>query len=173
MLKEDCFLLGKVSKSIGLKGTVSILLNQVKPERLKTLESILINVNGVLIPFFLEHYKFQKGKFLVVELEGVNSEKDTQQLIGNEVFVDSSLLKKLADKQYDDFEVIDFLVYDQNENEIGTIANVINAAGNIVFEMNEPEGLMLPAHQDLILKLDRNNKSIQLQIPDGLLEIYE
>ena len=52
MRKEDCYFLGKITRRHGLAGNVILKLDTDQPELYNKLESIFVEINGLLVPFF-------------------------------------------------------------------------------------------------------------------------
>ena len=67
---------------------------------------------------------------------------------------------------------VGFSVWDENENEIGTVLDYVDIKNNhlLIVEINNRE-VMIPAHDALIIKVMKKEKIIQLQIPEGLLDL--
>ena len=53
MKKEDCYFLGTITRTHGLQGNVVLKLDTDQPEMYNKLESIFVEVNGLLVPFFV------------------------------------------------------------------------------------------------------------------------
>ena len=51
---KDCYFLGTITKAHGYKGELNVHLDTDEPQAYKNLESIFIEKNGLLIPFFLK-----------------------------------------------------------------------------------------------------------------------
>jgi 16S rRNA processing protein RimM len=51
MKKEDCYFLGTITRTHGLQGNVILKLDTDQPEMYNKLESIFVEVNGLLVPF--------------------------------------------------------------------------------------------------------------------------
>ncbi len=65
MNKEACFQLGYVAKIHGIHGEVSIVLDVDNPEYYQNLESVFVEFNSRLVPFFIEHMQgCRKGAHL-------------------------------------------------------------------------------------------------------------
>ena len=54
MRKEDCYYLGKITKTHGFKGNLILHLDTDEPELYENLESVFIERDGMLVPFFFE-----------------------------------------------------------------------------------------------------------------------
>ena len=51
---DDCYQLGNVVKTHGLRGELVIFLDVDHPELYQEMESVLVDMNGKLVPFFIE-----------------------------------------------------------------------------------------------------------------------
>jgi len=80
MRKDECFYLGKIAKKFSFKGEVLIYLDTDEPEMYEDLESVFVEFNKNLIPFFIEKVALHKGDVLLVKLAEVDSEEDADRL---------------------------------------------------------------------------------------------
>lgn len=170
MTVDDCFLLGKVSKVIGLEGKISIHLSFLSLSELENWEPILISMNDVLVPFFLEEPQIQRGKYLVAFLENVEDDNDARQLLGKDVYLPKANLPKKKGKEFYDFEVLGFSILDRGV-DIGQIYDIVTTAGNVVAILEDENGPLIPMHPELIDEVNRDQKVITMHLPDGLLEL--
>jgi 16S rRNA processing protein RimM len=70
-------------------------------------------------------------------------------------------------------ELTGFDVFDENETKIGVVNGIIQNPRQWllnILSVNKKE-ILLPAHEDLILRIDSAKKIITVKIPEGLLEI--
>ena len=66
MRKEDCFYLGHISRKHGYKGEVIAVFDTDQKENYTALESVLLDIHGELIPFFIEEMAMNsKGHFIL------------------------------------------------------------------------------------------------------------
>ena len=59
------------------------------------------------------------------------------------------------------------------ENDLGEIIEVIEQPHQVLCTIlyNGKEA-MIPVHQDNLIKLDKKNKKVFVELPEGLLDIY-
>jgi 16S rRNA processing protein RimM len=57
MNKDQCFYLGSVAKLHGYKGGLSLYLDVDYPDDYTEMESVFIEINKQLVPFFMESSK--------------------------------------------------------------------------------------------------------------------
>jgi 16S rRNA processing protein RimM len=67
-------------------------------------------------------------------------------------------------------EIVGFEIIDANTSKsAGRIASVDDTTINILFELED--GRLIPASEELITDVDKDNRTITIDIPDGLLEL--
>jgi 16S rRNA processing protein RimM len=113
MRKEDCFYLGKIAKKFSFKGEVLIYLDTDEPELYENMESVFVEFNKNLVPFFIENSSLHKNDFLRVRFEDVDSEAEADKIIGLAVYLPLSMLPKLSGNKFYFHEVIGFDIEDK------------------------------------------------------------
>ncbi|SHI34111.1 ribosome maturation factor RimM [Flavobacterium terrae] len=173
MRKDDCFYLGKIAKKFSFKGEVLIYLDTDEPEMYEDLESVFVGFNKNLVPFFIENAQLHKNDFLKVRFEDVDNEEKADELIGREVYLPLSMLPKLEGNKFYYHEVIGFDVIDKRLGNIGKIVSINDSAAQPLFEIDK-DGIeiLIPMIDDFIVEVNRNNKSISLNTPEGLVDLY-
>jgi 16S rRNA processing protein RimM len=173
MRKEDCFYLGKIAKKFSFKGEVLFYLDTDEPELYENLESVFVLMNRNLVPFFIESSSLHKDKFLRVKIEDIDSETEADNLLGCELYLPLSMLPKLEGKQFYYHEIIGFKVVDKRLGDIGTIHSIIENTAQPLFEIYKGDKqVLIPLIDDFILKIDRSAKTISLDTPLGLVDLY-
>jgi 16S rRNA processing protein RimM len=173
MRKEECFYLGKIVSKYSFKGEVLIKLDTDEPELYDNLESVLISLGNSLVPFFIEKSQLHRSNLLRVRFEEVKDESDADRVLGSEIYLPLELLPKLSGKKFYYHEVIGFTLIDKNYGNIGTLVSVNDAASQALF-VAEKEGkqLLIPINDDIITSIDREEKTIFVETPEGLVSLY-
>ena len=81
MKKEDCYFLGKITRRHGLQGNVFLKLDTDQPEMYTKLQSIFVDINGLLVPFFIAKQSWSKGETLIVSFKN-STEALVDQVVG-------------------------------------------------------------------------------------------
>ncbi|MAD96172.1 MAG: 16S rRNA processing protein RimM [Flavobacteriaceae bacterium] len=172
MRLEDCFYLGKIVRKYSYKGELIIYLDTDDPESYQNLESVFVQLGTSLVPFFLERSSLQKKSQLRVKFEGVETESDADSLLGLEIYLPLTLLPKLSGKSFYFHEVVGFLLKDVNKGDIGIISSVNDKSAQPLFEIGEGEIIkFVPAIDEFIKEINRKEKVILVETPEGLLDL--
>jgi 16S rRNA processing protein RimM len=173
MRKEDCFYLGKIVTKYSFKGEVVIKLDTDEPELYKNMESVYVDFGNNLVPFFIDKSSLHKGNQLRVQFEDVYSEEEADSILKCGIYLPLDLLPKLDGDKFYFHEVIGFTVIDINFGEVGSIVHVNDKAAQPLFEIDrEGKEIFIPMIDDFIKKVDRENKQIQMETPEGLIQLY-
>jgi 16S rRNA processing protein RimM len=173
MDKADCFHLGYVAKLHGYKGEVSLFLDVTNPEDYAGLDAVFIDLGGQLTPFFITHFKLKNKGFAAVKFEGVDTEKDARLLQRKSLYLPAQVLPELTGTQFYDHEVEGFKVFDEVFGEVGILESVLDFQVNPLIQiMNGKKEVLVPLIDGLVTKLDRKNRTMTIQAPPGLIEMY-
>ena len=173
MRKDDCFYLGKIAKKFSFKGEVLIYLDTDSPEEYQDMESIFVEINKNLVPYFIENSSIHKNDFLRVQLEDVKNEEEADYLLGSEVYLPLTMLPKLEGNKFYYHEVIGFEIEDKTLGVFGKIVSVNDTAAQPLFEvLNGNVEMLIPMIDQFLVKIDRESKIVLMDLPDGLIQLY-
>jgi 16S rRNA processing protein RimM len=173
MKKEDCFYLGKIVKKYSFKGELLAKLDTDQPELYENLDAVFIQVRNSLIPFFIESSQLHKSDLLRLKLEEVNTEEDADSLLKSELFLPLELLPKLEGKKFYFHEVIGFTIKDVNYGDVGTVKGINDSTAQALFEIDK-DGveILIPMNDQFIIEVNREQKTISVETPPGLIDLY-
>ena len=173
MRKEDCFYLGKIVRKHSFKGEVVIKLDTDEPELYENMESVFVLHGTNLIPFFIEKSLLQKGNQLRTKFEGVDTEEDADSILKSGVYLPLTMLPKLTGNKFYFHEIIGFQLEDVNYGVVGEIVGVNDKTAQPLFEVDK-EGVevFIPMIDHFIKKIDRPNKKVIVETPEGLIDLY-
>ena len=168
---KDCYFLGTITKAHGYKGELNVHLDTDEPEAYKKLESIFIERNGLLVPFFLKKSQLHKGNHLRILLEDFD---EPESLIGRNIYLPLQSLPDLGENKFYYHEIIGYQMINEDGVEVGEIINVRDTTAQDLFEINSPDGkeILIPVIDQWILEVDDHKKTIRVSLPDGLLDVF-
>ena len=173
MRKEDCFYLGKIAKKFSFKGEVLIYLDTDEPELYENMESVFVEFNNNLVPFFIENSNLHKNDFLRVRFEDVNNEEEADKILGLPVYLPLKMLPKLTGDKFYFHEVIGFKVEDKRLGIVGEIQSINDSSAQPLFEvLNGDVEILIPMIDHFLVKIDRENKKVMMDLTEGLIEMY-
>ena len=173
MTKEECFYLGKIVKKYSFKGELLAKLDTDQPDIYENLEAIFIEVNGTLIPFFIEKSQLHKSDLLRLKFDDVTDEADADALMKCDLYLPLDLLPKLDGNKFYFHEIIGYQLIDENFGAVGTVKGVNDSTAQALFEVDRNGiEILIPMNDDFITNLDRVAKTITVNTPPGLIELY-
>lgn len=166
--QEEVYRIGRLGKTHGVKGEVSLQFDDDIFDRVDA-DYLVLELDGILVPFFIEEYRFRSDTVALIKFEDVDTQQRANELTGCDVYFPRALA---AD---DEGEVslsllVGFDLVEANGGRvIGRIAAIDDTTANLLFELED--GRLIPANDDLIRDIDTKRKTIKMEIPEGLLEL--
>ena len=165
--EEEVYRIGRLGKAHGVKGEVSFQFDDDIFDRVDC-DYLVLDVDGILVPFFIEEYRFRSDSVALVKFEDIDTQQRAQELTGCDVYFPRSL----ADE--DDSPSLTMLVgFDIVEanggTTVGRIAAIDDSTANLLFELED--GRLIPANDDLIEDIDTQQQKITMSLPEGLLTL--
>jgi len=166
--KEEVYKIGRLGKAHGVHGEVSFQFDDDVFDRVDA-DYLVLEVDGILVPFFIETYRFKTDSNALMKFEGIDTQERARELTGCEVYFPH----ELADSDEDTISwaaIVGFDITDADSNRtIGRIAAVDDSTINILFELED--GRLIPASEDLITAIDQQARTITMRLPNGLLNL--
>lgn len=162
--------IGKLIKPHGLKGQVSLLVENINKIDFDRIKMLFIEINNTPTPFFIENIIEAGGK-MIVKFENINSEADIKKLLKKDVSVLSEYIEE-SDNLSED-KLIGFTLIDEKEGILGTIIDVQEFPQHAILSLlYKNKEILLPLTDDFINKIDWDTKTIYYKAPEGLLDVY-
>lgn len=172
MTIEESFYIGYVSKTRGLKGEVQLFFEFEDYNELE-LDIIFLEVNKKLVPYFVAQVKLHNNSTAYAVFEDVDHVDKAQPLVRKKMYLPN---EKMPERDPDDFrytDLIGYLVIDEKHGELGEITDVREMPQQFIatVDMNGKE-LLFPLSDDLILGIDADEEIIEVELPEGLVDLY-
>ena len=166
--QEEVFRIGRLGKAHGVKGEVSFHFDDDIFDRVDA-EYLILDIDGILVPFYLEEYRFRSDTVALVKFEDVDTQQRASELTGYDVFLPRALAESESEEVSLTF-LVGFTIVDAADGrKVGIVSAVDDTTANLLFCLED--GTLIPANDDLITHIDTKNRTITMNIPQGLLDI--
>jgi 16S rRNA processing protein RimM len=175
ILKNNCVKIGYVQKPHGINGEIIIRFGDEAYETLEQEPVLLLEIDGLLVPFFIEEegLRFKSSESVIAKIEWVDNEKKAKNLCGSAVYVaqtdwiESEVEANLS-------ELVGYRLFDEKLGFIASIDEVVDYSGNLLLAViYKGKEALVPFNEDLLVRFDENLKEIELRIPEGLFDLDE
>ena len=168
---EDFYSIGRISRPHGLKGSVTLTLGPEAPDDPGSLDTVFVSLAGSLVPYFVDTISV-KGAKAYVKFQDVDTLDLAAVLAGVEVFLPKADRPAPEGSGFYADEVTGFVVHEREDHPLGVVAEVIQSGLQRLLVVKEGEKeILIPINGPFILEVDRQRKTIRVELPDGFLEI--
>ena len=169
MNKNDLIPFGFLGKPHGLKGNVSIRFFNEKSKLLKIDDKIFFkNQDRYFLTIKDINYNSKKNLIRFIEC---SSRNEIEKFSNEKFYISKDIFPELQNDENYFIDYIDCYLFDQNENRIGKIVDVVPIQGNDVLLIDTNLGQkMVPFAKQLILFFDKNSKKLVMTLHKGILE---
>ena len=138
-------------------------------------EYVVCRMDGILVPFFMEEYRFRNDTTVLMKFEGVDTEEQARRMVGVEVYFPKALTEEAHEGEYTWSYFTGFTVVDTVHGELGQVEAVDESTLNVLFEVATPSGgkILLPAGEDWWRISTIKTVRFTWTLPDGLLALGE
>lgn len=140
---------------------------------------IIIETEGILVPFFFEEYRFRNDNTAIIKLEGIDTQEQAREFTNCVVYFERSVAENAEDEtssllSQKNRQIVGFTIVDaQTGKSIGTVKDIDDSTINVllVIEGEDRQQMLIPANEDLIEGIDLQRQTITMRLPDGLLTL--
>lgn len=173
MIREDeVYKIGMLTKTHGVGGELNMTITDDVFDRVEA-DYLVCRMDGILVPFFIEEYRFRNDTTVLIKFEGIDNEAQARKMVGAEVYFPKKLADGGEEGTYSWHYFVGFEVVDETEGSVGHIKSVDDSTVNVLFEIESPMGddVLVPASEELITDIDHQKKIIYMALPEGLLSM--
>ena len=158
--------IGQVLKSNGRDGELLVSFSGIAPEEIDLEEPVFIDFDGLPVPFYFEAFSQRGNSRALVRLTGVHSLTDADELAGAVLYAEDDLYE---DEEQD---LTGWTVLDADGTKAGTVTAHEDIPGNPCIWVETGHGeCLLPLREELVLDVDETEKTLRMEIPEGLLDL--
>jgi 16S rRNA processing protein RimM len=166
------FKIGKLAASHGLNGDLVLQHSLGKKTSLKGLETIFIETTKEnFIPYFIEKTSIKNDEQVFIKLEGIDNKETARKLTPKEVWLSEDDFSKFAAKAAP-ISLLGYTIVD-GEEKLGEVIEVIEQPHQVLCTiLYKGKEAFIPIHDESLEKMDKKNKILHVNLPDGLLDVY-
>lgn len=173
MKKEECFHYGKIIKTHGFKGELIASVDADLPGIFENTAFVFLDLDGLLVPFYIESSNLSGGKTLYLKLEDIDTNEASKRICDSDIWLPKNLL---SEKHKQQFELTDFSGYhvvDKIKGNIGILNSIIEMPQQQMLEISSgSKEILIPVAEEILKSIDKKNKTIHIDAPEGLIDLY-
>ncbi len=168
---------GRIAKTFGQGGELVANLYDTFPYENPTGECVYVRLDNMATPLFFHAFRRMGRSKAVVVFDDLRDEFRASELVGREFFVLETPQKKRradADESDDELYLEDLVGYTVRFAGAGEgrITGFVESEFNPLFEVEYAEReVLVPAVDDFIIKIGQRKKIVEMELPDGLLDL--
>lgn len=168
---EQVYRIGRIGKPHGVKGEVSLQFSDDVFDRVDA-DYLVLETDGILVPFFMEEYRFRNDSAALVKFEGIDTQERARELTHCDVYFPYSLSDG-NEQQFSWNQIVGFSLIDADTQQpVGEITAIDDSTINILFHVKrDGEEILVPASDELIQSVSMDQREIEITLPDGILDL--
>jgi len=169
--KEEIQRIGFFARPHGIKGELSLVTDYDLFED-ENDPYVICEMDGILVPFFVDSFRYKGKAVILVKLENVDSETTAKTFVNREVFYPKNHIKEPATDELAWKNLMGYMLADTIKGELGIITHVDETTMNTLFTVDYlGKELLVPVADELVDSIDREKRKIVLAIPEGVVEL--
>lgn len=171
MIWASMVTVGRIIRPHHNKGHVVVMPETDFPDERFGVGSVLYRErDGRVEPIVVSARREHDGRW-VVGFEGYESINDAETLRGVDLRVPAADVKPLGDGAFYAFDLVGCMVRTTGGQEVGPVAKVDLATGVPLLVVEEGGEVLIPFSEAICSKIDPAAKVIEIDPPDGLIEL--
>ncbi|RYE29513.1 MAG: 16S rRNA processing protein RimM [Sphingobacteriaceae bacterium] len=172
MTTDDCFRIGTVTKTRGLKGELQVFIDFDEPEKLK-FKSLFLEIGGKLVPYFITLFKLPMKNVAYLQLEDIDTIEKAALLVKKDVFLPNKIKPKKKKSEFGLKDLLHFIAVDENEGELGEIIEIQEYPQQFIATVPyKNREVLFPLNENIIKNIDVVKGVVLIDLPEGLLDVY-
>ena len=151
--------IAKILKSNGTDGGLLIGVRDIEVGQIELQEPVFIEFDGLPVPFFIQDIQQRGNSKAIIHLNDIVNLEDAEEVVGRPVFIEG---------EWEEEEEMDFTGWTllNRGEKVGTVTGMEPIPGNLCLYVGDT---LVPLHPDLILSADPATRTLDLDLPEGLL----
>lgn len=164
--------IGIIQRTHGVDGEFQVVWNSDFYLEEQDLESVFVEFEGIPIPFFISSIRTKGLDKALIKFEDVDDVNVANEFVGQKIFLPTDQIHHDEDIQLKD--LVGYTIISNHDQLVGKIVDYQEFQTNSVFTIHHQSGseVLIPAVVELIVEVDEENKTVVVEIPEGLIDLY-
>lgn len=165
-MSDKMIVIGKIGAPQGIRGEVRLIPLTDFPERFKTLKTALLD-DGTSLQVESVRYHQQ---FVLLKFKGLDDRNAIEHLKNKLIQIERKDLIPLPEGHFHVFDIIGLTVYNEQEECLGKISDVLQTGSNDVYivEQKDKQPLLIPGLKTVVLNIDVANGKMIVKLQEEL-----
>ena len=164
---EEIAPIGIFGKTHGIKGEINLELNV--DFDLENTPYIIVDIDGIFVPFFIAEYRYKTDTSALVLFEDICTEETIRPFFGKKAYVQKEVLTSDNEDEMSTNYYVGFTMLTPQRTIIGQIVEIDDSTANVLFVLDNDS--LIPVGAVEVLDIDPDNHIMIVELPEGLLEI--
>ena len=164
MTIDELVLFGTISKPFSFRGQLIVYSNFNSISS----KTVFVKIDDSYVPFKLVNSSSYKKNLFKFNLFEINVEEKAKNLVNKEIYIKKDELAKNEDSL--DF-LINFNLYNKKVF-VGPVISIMSRIGQDLIVVNyKNKNVLIPFAEQLITNIDKEEQILEMDLPNGLLQI--
>lgn len=168
--RSELIEIGKVVKTHGVDGEV---VATIKPADIDfdATEYLVCDIDGIYVPFFLESYRYKGNGSVILKFDDMDDMADTAVMINSRLYYPKENAGTDTEHSHVTDTLCGYSIIISGE-KIGKVTSIDGTPENPLFVVEGgAKEYLIPAADDFVLNIDDEAKTLEMELPEGLLEL--
>lgn len=168
---EDLLQVGVITRTHGICGEVKVFPTTDDIKRFKKCKELILDTGKEQIRLEVQSVKYFK-QFVILKFKGYDNINEIEKYLKKSLYVTREHAIPLEKDEYFIADLIGLNVVDEENQEIGTLKEVLQTGANDVYVIQTSEGkeVLIPAIAQCVQKVDLQKKKMYIHKMKGLFE---
>jgi 16S rRNA processing protein RimM len=151
---------GFVLKPHGFNGNLRIALDD---EDFVPRDFLFLEINRKFVPYAIQSFNPDSN---IIKLKGFDKIEQVEELLG------LPIIEILEESEAEDTGIVGYTLTDQASGESFEVTGISYLPNNTLLEFRKAyKDMLLPFHEDLIIEINHETRTILANFPDGILDL--
>ena len=177
IVENEIYPIGRTIKPHGINGEIAASIDGAID--IAALKCIVFDIDGIFVPFFISSFRSRGSEAVLLTIDGISDENQASSLCNKDIYALRSDIGDIDKDTIDEdggfymSDLIGFTLLDEHNNEIGSITSYDDSTANSLLIIKDKVDNIryVPIADELIEDIDPENKTISINVPEGLLDL--